>query len=53
MSPNGHFGRAFHNVYTVLLGAAFAVVFATAIFVAVECYLQYGKIFQIPSSIGY
>lgn len=37
------------NLYTIILGLAFFVVLATAVFVAYECYLQYETIyFNIP-----
>jgi cell division protein FtsL len=35
------------NLYTVVLAVAFFVVLATAVFVAYQCYSQYGTIFKI------
>jgi cell division protein FtsL len=35
------------NLYTVVLAMAFLAVFATAVFVAYQCYTQYGTIFKI------
>ena len=35
------------NIYTVVLAVAFLAVFATAVFVAYQCYTQYGTIFKI------
>lgn len=37
-----------NNIYTALLALAFCAVLATAAFVAVKCYVQYGTIFKIP-----
>jgi hypothetical protein len=52
MSPNGQIrGQKVtvpNNLYTVLLGVAFAVVVATAGFVAYMCYSQYQTLFKIP-----
>lgn len=52
MSPNGQIRGAKiavpDNLYTVLLGVAFAVVVATAGFVAYMCYSQYQTFFKIP-----
>jgi len=35
------------NLYTVVLAVAFFVVLATSVFVAYQCYSQYGTIFKI------
>jgi len=35
------------NLYTVILAVAFFSVLATAVFVAYQCYAQYGTIFKI------
>jgi len=35
------------NIYTVILAVAFCAVLATAVFVAYQCYTQYGTIFNI------
>jgi cell division protein FtsL len=35
------------NIYTVILAVAFLAVLATAVFVAYQCYTQYGTIFKI------
>jgi hypothetical protein len=35
------------NIYTVILAMAFCAVLATAVFVAYQCYTQYGTIFSI------
>jgi cell division protein FtsL len=35
------------NLYTVVLAVAFLAVLATAVFVAYQCYSQYGTIFNI------
>ena len=35
------------NIYTALLAVAFCAVLATAVFVAYQCYTQYGTIFNI------
>ena len=35
------------NLYTVILAVAFSAVFATAVFVAYQCYTQYETIFKI------
>jgi len=35
------------NLYTVILAVAFLAVFATAAFVAYQCFAQYGTIFTI------
>ncbi len=35
------------NLYTVILAMAFLAVFATAAYVAYQCYSQYGTIFSI------
>ena len=35
------------NLYTVILAVAFCVVLATSVFVAYQCYTQYGTIFKI------
>jgi hypothetical protein len=53
MSPDGRSrgGKnitAANNIYTIILALAFAVVLATAAFVAYKCYLQYGTIFKVP-----
>ena len=52
MSPNGQKrgGKiaAYNNLYTVILTLAFAIVLATAAFVAYKCYFQYGTIYKIP-----
>jgi len=52
MSPNGQTrGKKTaiaDNLYTVILGIAFGVVLATAVFVAYMCYAQYGTIFKTP-----
>jgi len=52
MSPNGQI-RATKlvpgsNLYTIILALAFAVVLATAAFVAYKCYFDYGTLFEIP-----
>lgn len=36
--------KADNNIYTVMLAAATCAVIATAIFVAAQCYFQYGTI---------
>jgi len=36
------------NLYTVILGLAFAVVLATALLVTYKCYTQYGTVFKMP-----
>jgi hypothetical protein len=36
------------NLYTVIVAAACGAVLATAIFVAYQCYSQYGTLFGIP-----
>jgi hypothetical protein len=50
MSPAGRnqAGRvaASDNLYTVILALAFGVVLATAVFVSIKCYSQYGSIFK-------
>ena len=52
MSPNrqkrGGKIIAYSNLYTVILALAFAIVLATAVFVAYKCYFQYGTIYKIP-----
>jgi cell division protein FtsL len=35
------------NLYTVILAVAFFAVLATAVFVAYQCYTQYGTIFNM------
>ena len=35
------------NLYTVILAVAFSVVLAASVFVAYQCYTQYGTIFKI------
>ena len=50
MSPvlkSGSKITAADNLYTVILAVAFLAVFATAVFVAYQCYSQYGTIFSI------
>ncbi|MHC4574249.1 MAG: hypothetical protein ACYS76_08980 [Planctomycetota bacterium] len=52
MSPNGP-GRGGNlitssNLYTVVLALAFAIVLATAVFVAYKCYVLYGTILGVP-----
>ncbi len=37
-----------NNTYTVLLGVAFAITLAAAIYVAVMCYAYYDTIISIP-----
>lgn len=39
--------KAVDNIYTAMLAAAVLVVLATSIYVAVECYLQYGTILRL------
>ena len=36
------------NLYTAILAMAFGVILATAVYVSLECYFQYGTIFKIP-----
>ena len=49
MSPDGQIrSGAPSNIYTIILALALCVVLATAIFVACECYFQYGTIFKLP-----
>jgi hypothetical protein len=36
------------NLYTAILAVAFGAVLATAAFVAIQCYSQYGTIFGMP-----
>ncbi len=52
MSPNGQAqGKKLKipdNLYTVILAVACGAVVATAAFVLIECYRQYGVIFTIP-----
>ena len=36
------------NLYTAILAVAFGAVLATAAFVAIQCYGQYGTIFGMP-----
>jgi hypothetical protein len=52
MSPNGQpvgsKAAAASNLYTIILGLAFAVVLATVVFVAYKCYFQYEIIFRMP-----
>ena len=38
---------AYNNIYTAVLALAVAAVVSTAVFVVVECYLQYATIFKI------
>jgi len=37
-----------NNLYTVVLGLAFAIVLATTALVAYTCYFQYGTVFKVP-----
>jgi hypothetical protein len=46
MSPNGR-RAAVNNLYTAILALAIFVVGATAIFVAVKCFADYGTIFKV------
>ena len=48
MSPKGPETAVPNNLYTIILSLAFAVVLATAAFVAFKCYSQYGTAFSIP-----
>jgi hypothetical protein len=52
MSPNGRNrgpkAPASDNLYTAILALAFCVVLATAVFVSVKCWLQYGTILGAP-----
>ncbi len=52
MSPNGRTrGKKVivpSNIYTVILTLAFAVVLASATYIAYTCYSQYDTIFKIP-----
>lgn len=52
MSPKGQsrVGKVLapSNLYTVILALACCVVFVTAVFVAFECFFQYGTVFTIP-----
>ena len=52
MSPNGRMpGKKIKipdNIYTAILALACCAVVATAIFVLVQCYRQYGTIFSTP-----
>ncbi len=52
MSPEGQVRSvkpaAPSNIYTVLAAAVFALVLATAAYVAFECYMQFGTLFKIP-----
>jgi hypothetical protein len=36
------------NIYTVMLALACCAVLATAVFVLIQCYRQYGTIFSAP-----
>lgn len=45
MSPKNGGAAAQNNIYTVIIGLAFFVVLSTAVFVAYQCYDQYGTIF--------
>jgi len=53
MSPNGQArGKKVtvpDNLYTIILALAFCAVLATAAFVAYQCYIQYGVLFEIPT----
>ena len=53
MSPNGQArGKKItvpDNLYTIILALAFCAVLATAVFVAYQCYTQYGTILKIPT----
>jgi len=40
--------KALNNLYTAILALALGIVFATAVFVTLKCYFQYGTIFKIP-----
>ena len=40
--------EAISNLYTAILALAFAVVLATAAFVAYKCYFDYNTLFTIP-----
>ncbi len=42
-----------NNLYTIILAVAFCAVLATAVFVAVQCYRQYGTVFNIPQPSPY
>jgi len=48
MSPKGPKPAVPNNLYTIILGLAFAAVLATAVFVAFRCYSQYGTVFSMP-----
>jgi hypothetical protein len=37
-----------NTIYTAVLAVAFAVVLATAAYVAFKCFAQYGTIFSMP-----
>ena len=39
---------ASNNLYTGIIGIALFSILATAAFVAVKCYFQYGTLFSIP-----
>ena len=46
MSPNGR-RTAASDLYTAILAIATCVVAATAIFVTVKCFIDYGTIFKV------
>ena len=39
---------AVDNLYTVILALTLGIVLATVVFVAYQCYFQYGTLYQIP-----
>jgi hypothetical protein len=39
--------KAPNNIYTAILAASVCIVLATAVFVAIQCYFQYGTIFTL------
>jgi hypothetical protein len=50
MNPEGQIKKPtlFSNLYTVILAAAFCIMFATAAYVAYKCFIQYDTLFKIP-----
>ncbi len=36
------------NLYTIILALAFCAVLAATVFVAYQCYTQYGTFYEIP-----
>ena len=52
MSPNGQArgkkATVPDNLYTIILAMALCAVLAAAVFVAYQCYTQYGTFYEIP-----